>query len=128
VSEKSLGERWADTERAEGAFVFKVPAASIAGIPDYVHVASGFGIGLVEAKEGFPDADAPGTALRLSQFTEVQRWTLTTLERFGGRAEAVILASGSYVRMAWGELLRSVNARGTLTRDAFHNLAQRYRD
>jgi hypothetical protein len=122
VSERSFGDKWAETERARGAFVQKIPAASVAGIPDWLHVASGEGIGVVEAKEML---EGP-SAFRISQLTEAQRWTLRTVERFGGRAEVVIVGPGRFVRLPYGELLRSVDAKGSLSREAFFCLAERY--
>lgn len=111
MSERSLGDDWADLERAAGAFVMKLPASTTAGIPDWLHVKPGLGIGLVEAKQtqGCEGFGLPAFALK--QLSGAQRWILRTVARFGGRAQVLILDSDGYMLLDWADVPRRMSWR-----------------
>ena len=102
MSERSLGDKWAARERARGAFVLKLPAFVTSGIPDWLHVVSGEGIGLVEAK--LAQGPRALAAYNPVQLTGAQHFTLRMVGRHGGRAQVLVLAPEGFVVLDWQEL------------------------
>jgi hypothetical protein len=82
--------------------VLKLPASSTAGIPDWLHVVSGQGIGLVEAKLAL-HSRRDEVVYRPAQLTAAQRFTLRMVHRAGGRAQVLVLAPEGFVVMEWPE-------------------------
>jgi hypothetical protein len=109
VSERSLGDKWAERERARGAYVLKLPASSTAGIPDWLHVVSGQGAGLVEAKLAL-HSRRDEVVYRPEQLTRAQRFILRMVGKHGGRAQVLVLASGGYVVLDWREMEKPLGA------------------
>ena len=85
-SERALGDRWATFQHGLGNWVCKLPASSLAGLPDWLMVDC-FGVSLVEAKKIQPK----GAAFVPSQCTRAQRFFLEAVGRHGGRAYVLVL-------------------------------------
>ena len=71
----------------------KLPASSLAGLPDWLLVEPGQGVCLVEAKLRRP----MGAAFVRSQLTRAQRFFLECVSRFGGIAYVLILDPSGFV-------------------------------
>ncbi len=99
MSERSKGDQWADKERADGAWVMKLPASVTAGIPDWLHVKPGQGISLVEAKTLNAVVEAQGVPAQAC--SGAQRFILSMVEQYGGRARMLILGKVSYAEVSW---------------------------
>jgi len=96
VSERSLGDRWAELRRARGAFVQKLPASSVAGIPDWLLVHRPFGAQLFEAKRALEGA----YAYVPEQLTAAQRFVLGQIaRRWKPAAQLLILDETGYLEM-----------------------------
>lgn len=91
MSEKSLGELWAEEMRGEGSWVEKVPAI-LTGFPDWLMVRRPEGICMIEAKllqEG-------GSAFMPSQCSRAQRFWLGVVARHGGAAFVLVLGPDAW--------------------------------
>jgi hypothetical protein len=76
-----------------GNWVCKLPASSLAGLPDWLLVCRPHGICLVEAKKLQPK----GAAFVPSQLTKAQRFFLEVVARHGGMAFVLILGPGHWL-------------------------------
>lgn len=92
-SERQLGNRWAAFMRACGWWVCKLPASSLAGLPDWLAVGGPYGITLVEAKKLQPK----GAAFVPSQCTRAQRFFLNAVARHGGVAFVLVLGPDTWL-------------------------------
>lgn len=94
-TERGRGNLWAKGWRAAGAWVQKLPASSLAGLPDWLLVFPGRGICLVEAKLLRPK----GHAFLPSQLSRAQRFFLSVVARHGGEAWVVVLGPESFLEV-----------------------------
>lgn len=92
-SERTRGDKWAEFLERRGAWVQKLPASSLAGLPDWLVVSStGAGSRLVEAKV----LQTRGAAFVPSQCTGAQRFFLEAVARHGGQASILILGPDGF--------------------------------
>jgi hypothetical protein len=101
-SERALGDRWAELLRGRGCWVCKLPASSLAGLPDWLVVEPHAGIRLVEAKL----KRRSGAAFLPSQLTRAQRFFLEVVSRFGGDSRVLILGPETWLedQVLYGEV------------------------
>jgi hypothetical protein len=78
--------------------VQKLPASSLAGLPDWLVVDEVRGIQLVEAKRML---EGGHTGYRPSQLTRAQRFFLNAVAQHGGDASVVVLGEEGYAEMPW---------------------------
>ncbi len=115
-SERKLGDQWAKLKRSQGAWVVKLPASSLAGLPDWFIVERRTGTRVVEAKL----LQVKGSAFVPSQCTRAQRFFLECVNRHGGRASILILGPGEWAEIpVWGDV-------EAVSRDAFYREAKGY--
>jgi hypothetical protein len=114
-SEKALGTKWAEFQRGMGNWVVKLPASSLAGLPDWLLV-DPLGISLVEAKLLQPR----GNAFVPSQLTRAQRFFLEVVARHGGRSYVLVLGPESWFMMPVRDHVTA------LSRRIFDQLAEPY--
>lgn len=91
-SERILGNDWAEVMRDRGAWVQKLPASSLAGLPDWLMVHPDVGICLVEAKK----LRNSGAAFLPSQCSRAQRFFLEVVARYGGKSRVLVLGPDSW--------------------------------
>ena len=114
-AERSRGDRWAEKLRASGCWVQKLPASSMAGLPDWivgkikvdVHQP---GPRFVEAKtlEAVESAKGriPANACTTAQRFFLDRWT-----RSGGYAGLLILAEDAWIEISYESAHRPMKRR-----------------
>jgi hypothetical protein len=93
-SERALGDQWAETKRARGAWVQKLPASNLSGVPDWL-LGYGLGIAFVEAKRRLEGS----TAYHPRQLTRAQRFFLDQVARHSGDARVVVLGEEGFVEI-----------------------------
>ena len=91
-TERALGNCWAKLMSNVGHWVQKLPASSLAGLPDWILVTAEVGIVLVEAKL----LQSRGNAFVPSQCTKAQRFFLEAVSRHGGEAYVLVLGPESW--------------------------------
>lgn len=96
ASERKLGDRWASWWRTRLAWVQKLPASGLSGVPDWLLVEPG-GTRFYEAKRRLEGR----VAFKPAQLTRAQRFFLDQVARHGGRAGVVVLDEVGFVELKW---------------------------
>ena len=102
MTERSLADRWAEIQRnwpVRRYFVMKLPASSVAGIPDWLRVGPPYGAQLFEAKLALPDGE---WAFDPRQLSGAQRFTLGAIaRRWKPAAQLLILDETGYLELPY---------------------------
>ena len=99
--ERERGDRWADKLQARGWWVQKLPASSMAGLPDWlVGKPSEAGTRWVEAKTLEAVLDAKGRRPTRA-CTGAQRFFLDRVSRAGDHASLLVQGPLTYLELAW---------------------------
>jgi len=106
MTEKQLGERWAKTVRAGGSAVFKIHAAGLTGIPDWI-VFDVKRVQLWEAKL----ASAGPRPYSPKMLRPAQLWMQRILSKMVESGGVVLLGDDRYMMLSGGRQLRNVTAR-----------------
>lgn len=115
MSERSLGDRWAEGRRADGDFVMKIPASSTAGIPDWIVCGAPYGLQFFEAKR----TGSGALAYCPEQLSASQRFVLGAIARkWKPAAQLLILDETGYLEMNY--------TTRPLTRAVFDRRKRRY--
>lgn len=101
MNERRLGDRWAEVLRARECWVQKLPAGTIAGIPDWLVGEPGQGLRLVEAKAVLGHREL-AYHRELSHLTLAQKFWLDQAARFGA-AGLLLLDEHGYAELKWDE-------------------------
>lgn len=109
MTERQLGNKWAAKRREAGAFVQKLPASTISGIPDW-YVADREGVGVLEAKKAL---DEGPLAYSPQQLTGAQIYFLRCTHLSCTRSDAMhagvlVLAEDGYLELSWAEACRAL--------------------
>lgn len=102
--EKERGLDWAKLMKQRGAWVQKLPASVLAGVPDYVIAEPGRGLRVCEAKAALEGA----SCFRPRQCSGAQRLFLNAVTRFAGPEYATVLILGDtcWLEVTWASVRR----------------------
>lgn len=119
--EREWGDRWAETLRASGCWIQKLPASMMSGLPDWlVGRLDGLDPRFVEAKTfgavQNSKGQSPRAACTTSQQFFLDRWT-----RSGGRASVLIVDESGFIEIDWKDAHRR------LTKSIFDHVKWDYR-
>lgn len=107
-SERELGDLWAAQLERAGCWVQKLPASSMAGLPDWlVGRLGGEPPRFVEAKR----IGRGVVAFKPDQVTGAQRYFLNRWVQSGGKASLLLLGEEGWVEIAWPDADRQLSRR-----------------
>lgn len=112
-SERSLGDEWAEVLRASGCWVQKLPATSMAGLPDWLvgrlGAVGGVKARFVEAKTLAAVLGAKGKTPRAACST-AQQFFLDRWVQSGGRGSVLVLDESGWIEIDWRDAHRRLTA------------------
>ena len=115
-NERQLGDLWAETREAEGAWVVKLPSSALAGLPDWCLMLGT--IQLWEAKR----IQEGKTAYSPEQLSGAQRFFVRMIGRYAPECGGVlVLGEDGFVEIPAARALRPVAAK------TFHRRKELYR-
>lgn len=98
--ERKRGDRWAELLRSQGWWVQKLPASSTSGVPDWLRGHVDHGLVWTEAKTLEVVQQAPGRR-PMNACTVAQRFWLSQIVRYGGRASLLVLSEDCWLDLEW---------------------------